>query len=78
MKPHYFQQDHSDADDHVLNMVKLQGYVPKTCLLGGLVAMAEVAKGDNPCWGCGGPREKCKGKPRQERQVSRGGYNQGI
>ena len=62
MKPHYFDQDEADADDVQLEMAKMQGYVPQTCLLGGMVVMAEVMKGDHPCWGCEGPREKCHGK----------------
>jgi len=63
----YFQQDQADKDDHMLGMAKLQGYVPDTCLLGGFVVLDEVKRGNNPCWGCNGPREKCKGKPKQER-----------
>lgn len=66
MKPHYFEQDKADEDDIQLKMAKGQGYVPKTCLLGGLIAMDEVMKGNNPCWGCEGPREKCLGKPKKE------------
>lgn len=64
-KPHYFEQEQADADDHALGMAKMQGYVPKTCLLGGVVVMAEVWDGRNPCWGCEGPRERCKGKPKR-------------
>jgi len=64
MKPHYFEQNAPDADDHQLGMAKMQGYVPKTCLLGGMVVMSEVIAGRNPCSGCEGPRERCLGKPR--------------
>ena len=64
MKIHYFSQDKADVDDIQLGMAKMQGYVPKTCLLGGVVVMAEVSGGRNPCWGCEGPREKCGGKPK--------------
>jgi hypothetical protein len=66
MKPHYFEQDAADSDDTLLAMAKGQGYVPKTCLIGGFVAMSEVQGGRNPCWGCEGPRAKCGGKPKQE------------
>ena len=65
MKPHYFNQAEADVDDIQLGMAKMQGYVPKTCLLGGVVVMDEIGKGRNPCWGCNGPRELCKGKPKQ-------------
>lgn len=66
MKPHYFTQDAADSDDFKLGMAKMQGYVPKTCLLNGETVMSEVALGRNPCWGCEGPREQCKGKPKQK------------
>lgn len=65
MKPHYFNQAEPDPDDIQLAMAKGQGYVPKTCLLGGPVAMSEVLAGRNPCWGCEGPRDKCHGKPKR-------------
>jgi hypothetical protein len=65
MKPHYFDQDAADPDDHALGVAKMGGYVPRTCLLGGIVAMAEVEAGRHPCWGCEGPRLKCHGKPRR-------------
>lgn len=61
MKPHYFEQEVPDKDDFMLGMSMLQGYVPATCLLGGMVVMAEINDGRNPCHGCNGPREKCKG-----------------
>lgn len=65
MKLHYFGQDQADADDVMLGMAKMQGYVPQTCLLGGPIVMAEVNAGRSACWGCAGPREKCHGKLRQ-------------
>jgi hypothetical protein len=65
MKTHYFEQSVADADDMMLGMAKMQGYVPQGCLLGGIVVMAEVQSGNSPCDGCNGPREKCKGKPRK-------------
>lgn len=66
MKPHYFEQQTADNDDMLLTMAKMQGYVPKTCLLGGMVVMAEVQDGKSPCSGCNGPREKCHGKARKD------------
>ena len=68
MKPHYFEQETADADDLVLIMAKKQGYVPYNCLLGGIVAMHEVDKGNSPCAGSKGPREICGGKPGQTDQ----------
>lgn len=62
MKIHYFSQATADADDHTLGMAKMQGYVPDTCLLGGVLVMSLVTDGKSPCDGCGGPREVCKGK----------------
>lgn len=65
MKPHYFNQDSADSDDMHLEMAKKQGYVPNTCLLGGAIVMGEVNANRNPCWGCEGPRAKCRGKPKR-------------
>jgi len=62
MKPHYFEQTEADKDDMQLDMAKMQGYVPQTCLLGGAIVMSEVIKGTDPCQGCEGPREKCNGR----------------
>lgn len=65
MKLHYFEQEAADADDMLLGMAKMQGYVPPGCLLGGMVVMAETNAGNNPCWGCNGPREKCGGQAKR-------------
>lgn len=65
-KPHYFDQDAPDGDDIHLKMAIAQGYVPITCLLGGRTVMGEVWRGRDPCAGCAGPRERCKGRPRKE------------
>ena len=62
MKPHYFDQDKAD-EDMFLEMAIHQGYVPKSCLLGGQIVMGIVNKGDDPCCGCAGPRHKCMGRP---------------
>ena len=66
MKLHYFEQDEADSSDMMLGMAKMQGYIPQTCLLNGIVVMNEVKNGRNPCWGCEGPREKCNGKPKRD------------
>lgn len=65
MKLHYFEQDQADADDVMLGMAKMQGYVPQKCLLGGMVVMDEVNKGNDACAGCNGPRTKCDGRPKR-------------
>lgn len=70
MKPHYFNQEKPDSDDIQLQMAIHQGYVPKTCLLGGIVVMDEINNQRNPCWGCEGPREKCHGKPIKEKKAN--------
>ena len=62
MKPHYFNQEKPDGDDIMLGMAIMQGYVPKTCLLGGGIVMGLVAEGKSPCRGCEGPRDKCGGQ----------------
>ena len=67
MKPHYFDQDKADADDILLGMAKMQIYIPQTCLLGGLIVMGAINNGDNPCWGCEGPRKKCHGQPKRRK-----------
>lgn len=61
MKPHYFDQDKADPD-FFLQMAIDQGYVPKTCLLGGELVMATINTSEDPCKGCRGPREKCEGR----------------
>ena len=65
MKLHYFDQDKADADDIQLKMAIGQGYVPATCLVSGMLIMSEINKGNNPCWGCAGPRDKCKGQAKR-------------
>lgn len=65
MKPHYFEQEKADEDDIQLKMAKGQGYVPSTCLLGGMVVMGEITSAHNPCDGCAGPREKCHGRGKE-------------
>ncbi len=64
MKMHYFDQDAADPGDIMLNMAKGQGYVPKGCLLAGLVVMSETNAGRDACAGCEGPRAKCGGRPK--------------
>ena len=64
MKLHYFNQDKADEDDWHLKIAIEQGYVPKTCLIIGHIVMGLINKGENPCSGCNGPREKCKGRPK--------------
>lgn len=69
MKPHYFDQEEADTDDMLLNMAKGQGYVPQTCLLGGMTVMAEIRAGRDPCAGCEGPRKKCYGRMKGKKET---------
>ena len=66
MKPHYFEQGKADINDIHLEMAKAQGYVPTTCLLNGVVVMAEVREGRDPCAGCKGERSQCHGRPERK------------
>ena len=61
-KPHYFEEDQADPEDHPLKMAIAQGYVPKTCLLSGQIVMALVNAQRDPCKGCACDRGKCKGR----------------
>ena len=65
---HYFHMDRAPSDTK-LEMAIHQGYVPSTCLLAGVIVWDEVNASRNPCWGCEGPRERCKGKPRRTPEV---------
>jgi hypothetical protein len=64
MKVHYFNQDSADGDDFVLTVTIMRGYVPNTCLLGGITVMGLVNMGKDPCKGCNCDRTKCKGRPK--------------
>ncbi len=63
MKPHYFDQAKADDDDMQLRMCINQGYVPPTCLLGGVIVWSLMIKGEDPCAGCNCDRAKCYGRP---------------
>lgn len=67
-KLHYFDQEEADENDMLLGMCIAQGYVPETCLLGGATVWHEVKAGRDPCAGCVGPKQKCKGRL-EKRQV---------
>ena len=62
MKVNYFTKEKVDDDDIMLQLVIGQGYVPRTCLLGGFMVMMGIKNGDDPCRGCAGPRERCHGR----------------
>lgn len=62
MKLHYFEQESADSDDFQLKMAIHQGYVPKTCLLGGITVMSEINAARDPCAGCECDRVKCDGR----------------
>ena len=61
-KLHYFNEEQADPTDIFLKMAIEQGYVPKTCLLGGQVVMGITNEGKDPCEGCACDRIKCKGR----------------
>ena len=63
MKHHYFHQQSADDDDVALGDAKVMGYVPTTCLLGGVHVWVIIGAGEDPCGGCFGPRAKCGGRP---------------
>jgi hypothetical protein len=63
IKPHYFNDVSEAQSDMALNMAKGQGYVPRGCLLGGIIVMGLVNRGDDPCRGCACPRDLCNGRP---------------
>lgn len=65
LKLHYFGQDRADESDMQLGMAKMQGYVPQTCLLGGMTVMMCVNEGKDPCDGCQCDRLKCKGRDKR-------------
>ena len=58
----YFHLLTADNDDADLGAAKVMGYVPETCLLGGHLVWQSIALRRDPCGGCEGPREKCKGR----------------
>ena len=62
MRLHYFDLETAPESDTLLNMCKEQGYVPGTCLLGGMTAWSEVKAGRDPCSGCHCDRDKCHGR----------------
>ena len=72
MRLHYFDTGEPDPADWLLCMCKEQGYVPETCLLGGVTAWAETKAGRDPCSGCHGNRSKCGGRPGEYGDNTRG------
>lgn len=62
MRLHYFDLDAADPADITLTMCTRQGYVPRTCLLAGVIVWQEMQQGKDPCAGCQGPRDKCHGR----------------
>ena len=61
--PHYFHRfGGADPDDLLLKACIRQGYVPEGCLLAGWVVMGLMRDGADPCDGCAGPRQRCRGR----------------
>lgn len=55
------------ATDHLLEMAKGQGYVPKDCILNGNIVMGLINDGKDPCVGCNADRLKCNGRDKGEK-----------
>ncbi len=72
IKLHYFDDEGADPSDILLNMCIQQGYVPPTCLLNGQIVWGLINESKDPCAGCNGPREKCKGRPKKNEWRSAG------
>ena len=70
MKSHYFNQEKSDDSDMFLDLARHQGYVPDSCLLNGKIVMANISRGMDPCAGCEGPRDRCLGRPYNDRKLT--------
>jgi hypothetical protein len=63
LKLSYFDQEKADDDDFLLKRCIIGRVVPPTCLLGGDIVFKCDCEDKDPCKGCAGPREKCKGRP---------------
>ena len=59
---HYFDEGTADPKDVFLNMSIDSGYVPKGCLLIGQLVWGLISDGKDPCKGCRGDRDICKGR----------------
>jgi len=67
VKHQYFSQGKADKDDLLLQHAVAQEWVPKGCLLEEWLVHDLRSGGIDPCAGCRGPREKCGGRPSDER-----------
>lgn len=56
----------SNEPDLMREMCVAQGYVPAKCQLPGMIALALVNKGEDPCAGCNLDRGVCGGRPRKD------------
>lgn len=52
-------------DDMMRQIAVNQGYVPAACELPGIMIMAMVNDGKDPCVGCDVERGGCGGRPRE-------------
>ncbi len=52
------------AHDELIRLAIGQGYVPTKCTLPGVLVMALVMEGKDPCDGCEEDREECGGRQR--------------
>lgn len=65
--PTLAEEQERAAKDVLLQAAIGQGYVPKTCLLAGVVVMAATQMDGDACAGCNIEREKCHGRPKRVR-----------
>ena len=56
------------GDKMFLEMSKQQGYVTQDCYLNGMVVLALVSEGEDPCAGCNLDREVCHGREKHSRR----------
>lgn len=68
-KAHYFDDASADPEDYALKMCVGQGYVPRGCLLAGFLVWGCINKGEDPCAGCAGPRARCHGRPKNDKEL---------
>lgn len=73
MKLAYFHLLTADNDDVALGEAKVLGYVPPTCLLGGIAVWKAIRADYDPCQLCNGPRERCGGREPQDAPKTLGG-----
>ena len=54
----------TDGSDHLQAVAIMQGIVPTTCTLPGMLMAAVHVSGEDPCAGCNEDRYVCRGRPK--------------